>query len=237
MFNLCFHGETCRTQPVGLRLLQPQTPSAVASGSRPKGFVDKPGKLHAVPWPWKKTCMSGLVIENWHVSYDETILQKCKGINWQGYCEIRSRSWGSKWRNNPMISFSPFAANKISDSQHVLGRSWKAVERHMSKMCDASRNCFGYGALLWPFGRVPSCAKIFWVHLAGGPKMVAFEVEHDKHQITKIKIILPTGYTGYDSGNILNQAAIYGHLWPSDQGLAWIVSWILEFDPKIQQLC
>ena len=49
MFNLCFHGETCRTQPVGLRLLQPQTPSAVASGSRPKGFVDKPGKLHAVP--------------------------------------------------------------------------------------------------------------------------------------------------------------------------------------------
>ena len=67
--------------------------------------------------------------------------------------------------------------------------------------------------------------------------MVAFEVEHDKHQITKIKIILPTGYTGYDSGNILNQAAIYGHLWPSDQGLAWIVSWILEFDPKIQQLC
>ena len=48
-FNLCFHGETCRTQPVGLRLLQPQTPSAVASGSRPKGFVDKPGKLHAVP--------------------------------------------------------------------------------------------------------------------------------------------------------------------------------------------
>ena len=49
MFNLCFHGETCRTQPVGLRLLQPQTPSAVASGSRPKGFVDKPEKLHAVP--------------------------------------------------------------------------------------------------------------------------------------------------------------------------------------------
>ena len=48
---------------------------------------------------------------------------------------------------------------------------------------------------------------------------------------------LPTGYTGYDSGNILNQVAVYGHLWPSDQGLAWIVSWILEFDPKIQQLC